>query len=99
MYNTPMSITNDIHKRSVKTPEIDWATVPQVLSLGLIGRTTLYRLMQQGEVKSRLVKTSKYAVSGRRLIHVPSFLEFIERSEEGISENNKTNKPSTQHEE
>lgn len=59
----------------------EWWTVNETLKQGLFGRTTLYKLINNGSIKSRLIRSDRYAIKGKRLIHAPSVLAFIERSE------------------
>ncbi len=61
----------------------EWGTVNEVLKLKLLGRTTLYSLLRSGRIKSRLLKSNKYAMSGKRLIYLPSLFELIENSDSG----------------
>lgn len=64
-------------------PVNEWGTVNEVLKLKLLGRTTLYSLLRSGRIKSRLLKSNKYAMSGKRLIYLPSLFELIENSDSG----------------
>lgn len=59
----------------------EWWTVNETLKQGWFGRTTLYKLLNNGSIKSRLIRSNRYAITGKRLIHAPSVLAFIERSE------------------
>lgn len=59
----------------------EWWTVNETLKQGLFGRTTLYKLINNGSIKSRLIRSDRYAIKGKRLIHASSVLAFIERSE------------------
>ena len=66
---------------SISIQNREWWTVNETLKQGWFGRTTLYKLLNNGSIKSRLIHSDQYAITGKRLIHAPSVLAFIERSE------------------
>jgi len=63
---------------TVATPE--YLRIAEAVRLFGIGRSTLYSLISNGSVTSRVIKTSRHNVSGIRLISVESLRAFIEES-------------------
>ena len=63
---------------AIATPE--YLRVDQAVRLFSIGRSTLYTLLTNGSVTSRVIKTSRHNVSGIRLISTDSLRAFIESS-------------------
>ena len=63
---------------SVATPE--YLRIAEAVRLFGIGRSTLYSLISNRSVASRVIKTNRHNVSGIRLISVESLRAFIESS-------------------
>ena len=57
-----------------------WLRIPQAVRTRGIGRSTLYALICQGKVKSRVLKARRDSVRGIRLISADSLDAFIERA-------------------
>ena len=83
---TRMDSTSSYRGAVTTVPE--WARVNEISRLFSIGRSTLYQLIRTGAVASRVVKTSKYNVSGIRIINIESVRAFIE-SQPSIVEDEK----------
>lgn len=59
---------------------VEWLRVPQAVKLFSLSRSTIYTLIANGSVSSRVVKTKRSNISGCRLILAESLREFIEAS-------------------
>jgi hypothetical protein len=71
-------MTTNTLSQEVATAE--WVRVPQAVKLFSLSRSTIYTLIGNGSVASRVVKTRRSNVSGCRLILADSLREFIEKS-------------------
>lgn len=61
-----------------------WGRLPKPgQKLEGLGRSTIYALLTQGLIRSRVLKTHKHAMRGIRLIHLPSLREYIAGEDEG----------------
>jgi hypothetical protein len=56
-----------------------WLRIPGAVRTRGIGRSTLYQLIAEGKIKSRLIKARRDSIRGIRLISADSLDEFIER--------------------
>lgn len=56
----------------------EYVRIADAIRLFGIGRSTLYSLISNGSVTSRVVKTNRHNVSGIRLISTNSLRAFIE---------------------
>jgi len=56
-----------------------WLRMQEAVRTRGIGRSTLYELMAEQKIKSRLVKPRRDSIRGIRLISADSLDEFIER--------------------
>ncbi len=59
-----------------------WLRIPEAIRTRGIGRSTLYTLISEGRVKSRLVKSRRDNIRGLRLISADSLDALIERGGE-----------------
>jgi helix-turn-helix protein len=55
-----------------------WLRVPEAVRTRGLGRSTLYQLIAEQKIKSRLVKAKRDSIRGIRLISADSLDEFIE---------------------
>jgi hypothetical protein len=55
-----------------------WLRIPEAVRTRGIGRSTLYQLIAEEKIKSRLVKARRDNVRGIRLISADSLDQFIE---------------------
>lgn len=55
----------------------EWVRIPEACQISGLGRSTLYALLKNGDIASKLVKTSKHNIGGCRLISVESLRAFI----------------------
>ena len=58
----------------------EWVRIPGACQISGLGRSTIYALLKNGDIASKLVKTSKHNVGGCRLVSVESLRAFIEES-------------------
>jgi hypothetical protein len=58
-----------------------WLRIPEAVRTRGIGRSTLYTLIAEGKIKSRVLKAQRDSLRGIRLISADSLDEFIERQE------------------
>jgi len=59
-----------------------WLRIPEAVRTRGVGRSTLYTLIAEGKVKSRLLKARRDSMRGIRLVSADSLDEFIERAEQ-----------------
>jgi predicted DNA-binding transcriptional regulator AlpA len=64
--------------RGAATATPEYLRVPEAIRLSGIGRSTLYSLIANGSIASRLIKTSPHNIGGLRLISTTSLRAFIE---------------------
>jgi hypothetical protein len=58
---------------------IEWARAKQILIQFGIGRSTLYRLAEEGQIESRLIKTAN-ASKGTRVFNIQSIRALLANS-------------------
>lgn len=57
-----------------------WLRIPEAVRTRGIGRSTIYLLIREGKIKSRVVKARRDNVRGIRLISADSLDAFIEQA-------------------
>ncbi len=60
---------------------IVWLRIAEAVRTRGIGRSTLYQLIAEQKIKSRLLKAKRDSIRGIRLISADSLDEFIEQQE------------------
>jgi hypothetical protein len=70
-------------KQQQSTPV--WLRINEATRLFGLGRSTLYALLAEGKIRSRLLKTRRDAQSGIRLVSYDSLNAFISGDEEKAS--------------
>ncbi len=60
----------------------EWVRIPQACEISGLRRSTIYALLKNGDIASKLVKTSKHNVGGCRLISVESLRAFIAEADD-----------------
>lgn len=75
---TPTSTQIDGERLPLYSPE--WLRVNDAIRLFGIGRSSLFTLIRQKRIASKVLKTSPHNISGLRLISVDSLRELIKES-------------------
>src|SRR5262249_44314186 len=60
--------------------EIRWGGFPEATAISSLSRGTLYNLIADGLIRSRVIRRKNARGSGHRLVDLNSLLEFIENS-------------------
>jgi hypothetical protein len=66
--------------------EIRWGGFPEATKLSSLSRGTLYNLISDGLIRSRVIRRRNARGAGHRLIDLASLLEFIENSPSELPE-------------
>jgi len=80
MNNSPSSATSQAGSISFSQPTPEWIRVADAIRIFSIGRSSLFSLIRQKRVASKVLKTSPHNISGLRLISVDSLRELIKES-------------------
>jgi hypothetical protein len=65
--------------------EVLWGSLEVAMKRSSLGRSTLYNLMRDGAIRSRVIKRKNARGAGHRLIDIRSLDEFIENSPSDVT--------------
>jgi excisionase family DNA binding protein len=85
--NKATRASSDANIQPPSTPTVFrpiWLRITEASRLFGLGRSTLYTLIGEGRIRTKLVKTRRDAVSGIRLISFDSLDQFIKGHVEGV---------------
>jgi hypothetical protein len=82
MNTSPNTVSPEAGSVSIAQPTPEWIRVADATRLFSIGRSSLFTLIRQKRIASKVLKTSPHNISGLRLISVESLRALIHESAE-----------------
>lgn len=82
MHTEPTALNNDAESPASGKGKVKpiWVRVDEAVRLYGIGRSTLYLLIKEGRLRSRLIKARRDSIRGRRLLSTDSIEAVIEEA-------------------